>query len=382
MIRQSPLRDRFVELGAMLEAYGEGGPDLCQALEPIELEYGAIRTGCAIFDEAHRTYIEVRGSDRLEFLNRMLTQELQGIEAGEIRESFWLNRKGRINADLRVMELGERTLLEVDVHAASRTIQTLGEFVFAEDVSIRDMTEDLFKLSLHGPRAIEALARALPMEEGDLQRLGHNRIIESQLGEHPLVLAGDQLTGETSIACIASPIVIGELFNVLVDLDAEERTRRAVGWQALNIARIESGNPMYMLDFGPRSLPAETGLLERRVSFTKGCYLGQEIVARMNSLGHPKKTLVALRLSDPASSDTSKDPPEIPETGAIVRAPDKDKDIGAVTSATLSPMLGQASVAFAMVHWGRHQAGNVLSVQVDDGWMSATVQESLTFWRP
>ncbi len=380
MIRQSPLRDNLADLGGMLEPYGEGGPDLCQALGPIELEYAAIRTGCAVFDEVNRTYIEVRGSDRLEYLNRMLTQELQGIEVGEIRESFWLNRKGRIDADLRVLELGERMLLEVDIHAASRTVETLGEFVFAEDVSIQDA--NLFKLSLHGPKAIQTLARILPVTEDELRTLGHNRSIETHLDKNPLILAGDRLTGETTIACITSPEVMSELFGLLCDPDSEERTCRAVGWQALNIARIESGNPMYMLVLGPLSLPAVTGKLDRRVSFSKGCYLGQEIVARMNSLGNPKKTLVALRLTDDPSDTAAQTIPEIPETGAIVRAPDTEKDIGAITSATLSPMLGRSPVAFAMVRWGHHEPGTTLSVRSDERWMNARVQESLTFWKP
>ncbi len=381
MTRQSPLRDRLLDLGAMLDQYGEGGPDLCQALAPIELEYAALRTGCAAFDDANRTFIEVRGTDRLEFLNRMLTQELKGIEPGDIRESFWLNRKGRIDADMRVMELGDRTLLEVDSHAGARAMETLNEYVFAEDVSIEDAGSRLFKLSLHGPSTPAALSRLVSVSEEDLRALATNRLFESSIEGEPILLAGDRLTGEMTIACVAPASALVMLFDRLIETRVEGKPVRPIGWQALNMARIEAGNPLFMLDFGPRSLPAETGLLDRRVSFTKGCYLGQEIVARMNSLGQPKKTLVALRLDDSSSGTTSEMSPEIPETGAPVRVPGSEKDIGAVTSATLSPMLARTPIAFAMVRWQHREPATKLTVQIDEGWLSAIVQESLEFWR-
>ncbi len=382
MTRQSPLRDRLLDLGAMLDQYGEGGPDLCQALAPIELEYAAIRAGCAAFDDANRTFIEVRGTDRLEFLNRMLTQELKGIEAGDIRESFWLNRKGRIDADMRVMELGDRTLLEVDSHAGARAMETLSEYLFAEDVSIEDAGGRLFKLSLHGPSAPAALSRLVSVSEEDLRALGSNRLIDSSIEGEPILLAGDQLTGEMTIACIAPASALAMLFDRLIEIEVEGKPVRPIGWQALNMARIEAGNPLFMLDFGPRSLPAETGLLDRRVSFTKGCYLGQEIVARMNSLGQPKKTLVALRLESSPAPAVSEMVPEIPETGAPVRVPESEKDIGAITSATLSPMLARTPIAFAMVRWQHREPTTKLTVQIDEGWLSAIVQQSLEFWRP
>ncbi len=374
MTRQSPLRDRLQELGAMLEAYGEGGPDVCQALAPIELEYAAIRTGCAVFDEANRSFIEVRGEDRLEFLNRMLTQELKGIEPGEIRESFWLNRKGRIDADMRVIELRERTLLEVDSLVAEHAIQTLSDYLFAEDVAFEDASERLCKLSFHGPNAPPALAELVHVPEDDLRSLADQRTLGAEYDGERILLIGDSLTAETTIACAASSRAIQSLFDRAIELEVGQRMVRPIGWQALNVARIESGLPRFLLDFGPKSLPAESGLLDQRVSFTKGCYLGQEIVARMHALGHPKQTLVALRLVS--------DDGEIPDTGASVRASDADKDIGAITSATLSPMLGRTPVAFAMVRWGQHEAGTRLRAQGDENWLDAIVQPTLRFWTP
>ncbi len=113
---------------------------------------------------------------------------------------------------------------------------------------------------------------------------------------------------------------------------------RPIGWHAFNIARIEAGTPLFNIDFGTDNLPHETGLLAHRVSFTKGCYLGQEIVARTEHLGRPKQALVGLR---PAGD-------LLPIAGAdVVDA--AGKTVGAVTSSTLSPMLGAVPIAFAMV---------------------------------
>jgi len=130
---------------------------------------------------------------------------------------------------------------------------------------------------------------------------------------------------------------------------------------------------MFYLDFGPDSLPAETGVFEDRVSLTKGCYLGQEIVARMHSLGHPKKVLVALRCEDGASDQ--------PVTGAPV-LDENDKEVGAVTSSSPSPMLGGSIICFAMLKWSAREPGTSVRIATDTGPVSATVQKSLRFVEP
>ncbi|MCC7406605.1 MAG: aminomethyltransferase family protein, partial [Phycisphaeraceae bacterium] len=137
---------------------------------------------------------------------------------------------------------------------------------------------------------------------------------------------------------------------------------RGIGWMAYNTARIEAGSPLFHVDFGPDSLPHETAILSQAVSFTKGCYLGQEIVARMQSLGHPKRLLVGLRLPDD----------RLPIAGSQVLTAD-GQVVGAVTSSTLSPLLGQTAIALAVVKWGRHEPGTTLRVAAEGAIVDARV---------
>ena len=157
------------QAGALLLPYGPDsggestGPSPAQtAPEPInlvgtygelELEYAAIRKGCLLVDLPNRAVLEVTGSDRLDFLNRMLTQELRPgkawLEPFTSVGSFWLNRKGRIDADLRVLVLPDRILLQGDAHAAQRAIDGLSSFIITEDVTLGDHSQTTHRLAMH-----------------------------------------------------------------------------------------------------------------------------------------------------------------------------------------------------------------------------------------
>ena len=147
---------------------------------------------------------------------------------------------------------------------------------------------------------------------------------------------------------------------------------RPAGWFAYNTARIEAGTPLFNIDFGPTNLPHETGVLRDRVSFIKGCYLGQEIVARMESLGRPKQCLVGLRPAEDL----------LPVAGGQVFAPEDGgmgEQVGWITSSTVSPMLGAVPIAFGLVKSARAEPGTELVVNAEGAQTKATVC-SLAFW--
>jgi folate-binding protein YgfZ len=153
---------------------------------------------------------------------------------------------------------------------------------------------------------------------------------------------------------------------------------RPAGWHAYNIARIEAGTPLYNIDFGEQSLPGETGVLRDRVHFKKGCYLGQEVVARMDALGKPKQVLVALRF---AGNERGEVVQPFPGAHVMVMTEESAQTVGAVTSSTISPMLGGEAVAFAQVKTKFAEDLSVaLEVAAEGSRVRATVQPSLLFW--
>lgn len=401
MAHPSPLRQHHLDADASLLPYGPPDTDieLPETFDALELEYAALRKRCVLIDRPDRGVIEVTGAERIDFLNNMLTQELkpegQPIAAGATCETFWLNRKGRIDADIRLVQLGDRALFDLDAHTVAPTVESLNAFIFAEDCELKDVTAGMHVLQLVGPTSVELIelvTETPPPADGEA--------VETTIGESAVIVVRSGAIGVPSFRLIVPTDRAVAVHEALLNagspagLDAvgEEdghveddgtpaariRLRRA-GWHALNIARIEAGLPRFMLDFGPNNLPGETGVLRDRVSFTKGCYLGQEVVARMDALGKPKQILVSITCTKQTLSDDRTDPVH-PVTGShVFTRGDAEKPIGAVTSATLSPSLGNVPVCFAQVKWGSHEPGTELTIQAEGLELDAVVNDGLRF---
>ncbi len=402
--RRSPLLDLHRQGDALISPYGGvSTPDstilLVEAFDPVQIEYAAIRSHAAVFDEPNRATLSVTGPDRLEFLNRMVTQELKGFAPYSARRSFWLNRKGRIDGDLKLINLPDLILIDVDAHAAQRTLAGLGSFIISEDCAVEDQTERWHRLSLHGPAAAALLAQlSMPVAGSPIAEIQSGHAATIRIGTSEIIVDRHDPTGEIGLALLIPVEHAAAVYESLSTPWSARESRsitpssdlaRRIGWHALNIARIERGTPLYLADFGPDSLPHETGseTLNDRVSFKKGCYLGQEVVARMNALGHPKQRLVGLRIELPSSVDAKSNAlglPDMPQavTGTPIVAADEPGApiVGAVTSSCCAPMLSQAHIAFAMVKWSHATEGTKLWVQLDDRRLPATVRESLVFW--
>ncbi|MEM9082246.1 MAG: hypothetical protein AAGB34_01535 [Planctomycetota bacterium] len=351
-----------------------------EAYASVEVEYAAIRKGVALFDEPHLGSIRISGDDGVEFLNRMVTQQLDGLNPYQHRRSFWLSRKGRIDADLRLAFDGSQILAEVDVLVAASVAESLSQYVFAEDVTFTDVSDELHRMSLHGPKGIDLLSSIATPSAGPVLATieeGQSAVVTVE-GFEVHIDRGD-ITGQPGLRLAMPKDGAAAIWEALLRADAEAEHTFALkpaGWHAINIARLEGGTPVFNVDFGTNSLPAETSLLDQRVDFTKGCYLGQEVVARMHSLGHPKQVLVALQ----ADASTPEDGQ--PQTGMALLSKGSDNSIGAITSSVRSPMLSNAVICFAMVKWGHHEAGTVLETVTAAGHTELTVQEQLTFWKP
>ena len=381
---QSPLHDLHEQRDAFFLPYGteEHHSAVVETFGDLDMEYAALRKGCVIFDEPHMGTIEIAGPDRLPFLNNMLTAKADDLTPGTNRWNFWLNRKGRIDADLRLAETTDRMLVRVDRHLAKATATTLESFIFAEDASITDASETHHRLALHGPQSPALLTAALgPISA--LDTLQSNQNITADFQGAPLLIERDDLCAEIGLALTIPTDHTRPLYQALLNAAETDATLKArpCGWMAINAARIEAGHPLFNLDFGPTNLPVESGIIEQRVNFTKGCYLGQEVVARMYSRGACNKKIVALRIEDQRITPEHTEILQ-PTTGSQVFEAGKETQtpVGVVTSSTISPMLGAIPICFAMIKSSHFEPGTSLSVSAEGAIVKATVQESLTFY--
>lgn len=382
MTHPSPLRNLQEQAEAEFIVYGRRDPaahgqppppeiEIVSTYGEIEAEYASMRRSAGLMDLPQRGTLRLRGADRVEFLNRLLTNELKGLSPGRAVDAFWLNRKGRIEADLTVIELGDETLLSVDATIAAQTAASLSGFHFSEDVAIENVTNQFHGLSLHGPRAVEFLRTIV--EERDASALADltpGRALRCTAHGHPLVVHRADQVGEVGLHLLCRADDALAVHEQLLEAGLGQGLR-TVGWLAYNSARIEGGTPLFLIDFASDSLPHETGLLNRRVSFTKGCYVGQEVVARMQHLGHPARMLVGLKIEGEF----------MPVTGSqVINPADQVAEvIGAVTSATPSPMLGRTIIAFAVVKYALAKAGTEVVVNAEGRRARAMVHD-LRFW--
>lgn len=395
---------------------GEGAIELVESFGDYEAEYAAIRKGVGIFETPQRGLVEVHGSDRLEFLHRMLTNDTRKLTPGEARRSFLLGKTGRIEADMIVLHFEGRTLLDLDVFQARTLPGELEKYLFTEDVKLSDATDRFAQIGLHGPAAAALLEAAGAEAVAGLEAM---RAREIRVAETLCVVYRRDVTASLGLQLIIPRERLEAVYTRLVELVGGLRPHveggairalrgRGIGWLAFNTARIEAGTPIYHIDFGHDSLPHETGVLHDAVSFTKGCYLGQEIVARMQNLGHPKRVLVGLKFEDqrmPIAGTTVMEAPKgaaaapgeettatpaasagtVAGPSVTAGAPASDaghtsgRVIGAVTSSTLAPMLGGKAVAFATMKWGMHRPGVKVVVPAEGAFVPAVVQEPAFF---
>jgi tRNA-modifying protein YgfZ len=310
-----------------------------RALPEIDAQYRELREGAGLLDRSERATLEVRGADAAEFLQGQVTNDVVALEPGQGCYAAVLNPKGRVLADLRILHVApERFLLDTEATAAEAVLRDLRMYKIGRQVEVADTPQRAI-LSLIGPRSEQVTESALGMRViGDEHSLSEAKgvvAVRSDLGID-VIADGDQAVEvrERLLASGAHP----------VSLDAAE------------IVRIESGRPRHGLDMTDGNLPAEAGIVERAVSFTKGCYVGQEPVARMYYKGHPNRHLRGLRLPEQADSGT-----------ALFAS---GKEVGRVTSPALSPALGP--IALALV---RREVSPGEEVSVGEEGPAATVVE-------
>jgi aminomethyltransferase len=240
------------------------------------------------------------------------------------------------------------------------------KYLFAEQVKLVNCVGSLHEVSLLGPGAREILTEIAEAEAPELGAIGSTGI---HAFESEIVLWRDDICGVPGYHLIfdadAAPRIWQEFLSRFGQpTELGRRALRPAGWAAFNATRIEAGRPLFGIDFDDSVLPHETGQLDRAVSFTKGCYLGQEIVARMHARGQFARQIVGIRMNDDA----------LPIAGAIVQD-DKDNQIGGITSSTVSPLLSNAAICLGIVKKQFTPVGTVLNIPAEGQMRKGTVVE-------
>jgi len=292
------------------------------------------------------------------FLNGKVTCEIDGLGLGEGAYGFILDAKGHIQADTTIRVLEDAMWLELPAGQGGRLLDHLNRFIVIDRVEIEPLV-DLMPLTLIGPRvgAMQAsLADFAPLPDRPWQV--HRSTLENG-GE--VLISADGRWGLPALTFWPSISDAEELLQTLLKI-GQRFGARLVGFQALDRARIEAGIPWFGRDFGEANLPQETGEAEA-VSYTKGCYLGQEVVARLHYRGQVSKILCGLTI----------DADEVPGPGTALAL--EDRQAGTLTSVVRSPRLGSV-VGMAMLQ--RRAAGVGTRLDVEGGGHAKVVRSPLT----
>lgn len=280
-------------------------------------QYNAARSSAILVERSSQGTIALSGADRASFLHALLTNDVAGLKQGQGVYAAYLTPQGRMISDMRVVETGRRLLLSVDRGVAAPLAGRFDKLIFSEDVQVKDAS-DIAVLGVHGPSAARMIQHATGFSVADLPGQYDNITVAS------VTVVRDDALGVPGFD-VYVPVADRDLMRAkLVEAGAVEASE-----ETAETLRIEAGRPRFGIDMNTETIPLEAGLEDRAISFTKGCYVGQEVIVRVMHRGHGR---VARRLVSIVISNGS-----VPVHGEkILRG---DRIVGEVTSATHSPKL-------------------------------------------
>jgi len=310
-----------------------------EAMLEIDAQYRALREGAGLLDRSERPRIVVAGSEAAEFLQGQVTNDVEALAPGEGCYAALLDRKGKVRADMRVLRIADDELLiDTEPETGAILLGHLGTYNVGRDAAVEADDSDRALLSLIGPLAAKLAGDLPPAPEHS-----HREAFVAGVGCTAIVT-------DRGIDLLVPAAGAEAVRAHLIDAGAQP-----VAEAAAEIARVEAGRPRVGREIDAATMPQEAGINDRAVSFTKGCYIGQETVARLHYKGKPNRHLRRLR---PAAPVAAGDP--------IVAG---DREVGTVGTAVISP--AQGPLALAVV---RREAVPGATVVVGGG-VTATVEE-------
>jgi folate-binding protein YgfZ len=316
-------------------------------------EHGAFYDGggAALIDRSALGKMVVTGRDRQAFLQGMLSNDVKALSPGQGAAAAFLDAHGKVMALLRVYALEDRLWLELPSALTEATLGKLDHFLISEKVTFEPADEAFVILSVQGPAASALLEKAA---DTSFELLPHHHV-EATIGGQAVRVVHRKEGVNPGFHCWIAPAGAAAVWDALAGVGA-----RPVGMSALDVYRVESGVPWYGRDVSEAQILPETGL-EDLVSYTKGCYIGQEVVARVRYRGHVNRSLTGLVL----------DGQRVPGHGARLLA--DDRDVGWITSAVRSPALGRV-IALGYVRREHLAEDSPVTVAADGGPIAARVR--------
>ena len=313
----------------------------------VRAEFQSLVSGSGVYDLSLRAKISLTGGDRMRWLNGMVTNNVRDLEPGRGVYAFLLNPQGHILGDLYAYNRGESLLVATDQSQVEKILAVFDKYIIMDDVEVANVSDQLTTVGIAGPKAREAL-QAAGFDVPELKPLQFVEITWQQAGV--TLVRGDNPSVQ-SFELLLAPGNAESAYEALTKAGA-----RPVGTAALELQRIAAGIPHYGVDIRERDLPQETEQ-ERALNFSKGCYVGQEIVERVRSRGQVRRKFTGFEISGP-----------LPAVGSKIQV--EGKDVGEITSATSLPAAdGERRVALGYIRREVAAPGK----QVDAGGSAATV---------
>src|SRR5712671_5268769 len=328
---------------ALPDTFGDAAAEFRQARESV-----------ALIEKNYRAYFSFTGLDRVRYLNAVLTNDIKGLSTGHGNVSLLLNPQGHILAEIETYAFADRLFCVSFAVIRERLIEWLDKYIIMDDVTLTDETPRYGTLALEGPKAAALVKEVSGVDVTKFEELS---LHGGTVGSVPCRIVKRSPGGVPGAEFLAEREKLPELWQILSDA-VRWHEGAPMGYAALSATRLAQGAPWFGYDFGEKQIPHEAGLQDSHISYTKGCYTGQEIVERVRSRGQVNRVRVTLKY----------DAPQPPASGTPLLS--EGKEAGYTTRAAFSPALN-APIGMAYLRREKSTPGSV--VELPDAAGSATV---------
>lgn len=360
LILRSALYEEQVALGARFSL--EHGWEMAESYSGPTEEHLAVRANAGIIDLTHFGVLKIWGSEAVQFLNGLVTNDVKTLSVGNGMRAAFLTGHGKVRAVCRILNTGTEFLVINDPQTHDKVLKYVSPFSYAGDFKVEDVSESYRTLSVQGPKS-NLIMKEICFEP--VPSLSEYGWFETLIAGHRALVSRVSHTGESGFDIIVPAPALKDVWDFIL-LKGHFHSLVPFGLHALESLRIEAGIPVYAVDLDETNMMLEAGLADA-VSFTKGCYTGQEAVAMATYRGHVSKKLSGLRMEGDSPA----------KQGSVVKQ--DSKEIGHITSSIRSTSLGSV-IALAFLKYGFFEPGSIVEVDLENGSVPALVVE-LPFYR-